>query len=377
MELSPKQQGFELIKKAKKILLVTKDNPNTDVIGSLLALGIALEKMDKEVDMITTGKLNPSFSFLPNFGKLKNNLKNNKNFVITLDTSKTKIGQFSYDFDNDGNKLNIYITPKEGEYDSKHITTKKEGLKYDLVVCLGSVDLDSIGIVYEQNTELFYETPIINIDNQPSNELFGEVNLVDLKASSTAEILYPFLEFIDKNNIDDKVATCILSSIIASTNSFQASNTTPQAFNLASELISLGADQQKIIQSLYKNKSLDSLKLWGRALARVKFDDDYKIAWTLITSDDFKKTNSSEKELEGIENELTTSIADAEIIIILYEQEGKVSGVIKTLKKSNLEILSRRFDVSPQDALIKINFKNKTLLEAEQIVFEKIRTKIE
>ena len=158
MELSPKQQGFELIQKSKKILLVTKENPEIDSIGSLLAIGIALERLDKEVDMVANGKLNPAFSFLPSFDKVKESLKNNKNFVITLDTSETKIGQFSYDFDNDGNKLNIYITPKDGDYDSKNITTKKVGSQYDSIICLGSLDLESIGTVYDQNTELFYES---------------------------------------------------------------------------------------------------------------------------------------------------------------------------------------------------------------------------
>ena len=376
MEMSPKQQGFELIQKSKKILLVTKKNPDADSIGSLLAIGIALEKIDKEIDMVANGKINPAFSFLPHFDKVKNNLKNNKNFVITLDTSETKIGQFSYDFDNDGNKLNIYITPKDGDYDSKHITTKKVGSQYDLIICLGSSDLESIGTVYDQNTELFYETPIINIDNQPANELYGEVNIIDLKASSTAEALYPFLEFFDKNAIDAKIATCILSSIIFSTKSFQATNTTPQAFNLASELISLGADQQKIIHNLYKNKSLNSLKLWGRALARIKFDNDYKIAWTLITADDFKKTDSSEKELQGLEDELAASITEAEIVIVLYEREKEISVLIKTLKKSNLEILSNRFNTPSQNNLISFSLKDKTLLEAEQSVFEKIKTKL-
>ena len=72
MELSPKQQGFELIQKSKKILLVTRENPDTDSIGSLLAIGIALEKLDKETDMVANGIINPAFSFLPHFDKVKN-----------------------------------------------------------------------------------------------------------------------------------------------------------------------------------------------------------------------------------------------------------------------------------------------------------------
>lgn len=376
MELSPKQQGFELIQKSKKVLLVTKRNPNPDLIGSMLAMGIALEKLDKEVDMVATGEISPLLKFLPRFDQVKRDIKSVKNFIISLDTRETKIDQFSYDFDKDGNKLNIYITPKDGDYDSKHITTKKVGFQYDLIICLGSPDLEAIGTIYDQNTELFYETPIINIDNHSSNELYGEINIVDLKASSTAEVMYSFLEFFNNKAIDVDIATCVLSGIISSTKSFQAANTTPQAFTLASQLVSLGADQQKIIHNLYKNKSLDSLKLWGRALARIKFDNDYKIAWTLITSDDFKKTNSSDSGLAGIEDELAASIAEAEIVIVLYEKEKGVSGIIKSVKKSNLEILANRFDVSPQNDLIYLNFKEKTLLEAEQSIVEKIKTKL-
>lgn len=375
MELLPKQQGLELIQKSKKVLLVTRKDPNVDSIGSMLAMGIVLEKLDKEVDMVSTGIISPILSFLPRFNQVKNKLKGSKNFVISLDTSKTKIDQFSYDFDKDGNKLNIYVTPKEGNYDSKHITTKTVGSKYDLIVCLNSPDLESLGVIYDQNSELFYETPIINVDHQSSNELYGEVNIIDLKASSTAEVLYSFLEFFGSNLIDVDIATCVLSSIIASTKSFQTQNATPKAFTLASQLISLGADQQKIIHHLFKNKSLDSLKLWGRALARVKFDLENKIVWTRLAKDDFKKTNAGESSLLGIEDELASSILGAEVVLVLYEKENNIKGIIKVLKKSNLEALSSRFDTIPQNDLIHLNFRDKSLFEAEEEILRKIKIK--
>lgn len=373
MELSPRQQGFELIQKSKKILLVTKKNPTTDSIGSILAMGIILEKLKKEIDLISNGPIDSALSFLPYFDRLRGDLKSSKDFIISVDTSNTKIDQFSYDFDDDGNKLNIFITPKDGTFDTQHITAKTAGFKYDLIVCVNCRDLDDLGALYDQNAELFYETPIINIDHQSSNELFGEVNIVDLKASSTAEVIYSFLESFGGSLIDADTATCILSSVIASTKSFQTANTTPKSFALASELISLGANQQNIIYNLFKNKSLDSLKLWGRALARIKFDEENKIAWTLISSDDFKKTNSDDKNLVGVEEELATSVSGAEIVLILYERDNGIFGTLKAVKRSSLEKLSNALNVAPQNDLLNLQLGKKTLSEAEQEILKKIK----
>lgn len=373
MELSLKQQNFELIQKSKKILLVTRQYPTADSIGSILALGLVLEKMNKEVDMVCSGPILSLLSFLPKFNLIQKNIKSAKSFVISLDTSKTKIAQLSYDFDKDGNKLNIYITPEKGVYDSKNISTKTLGFKYDLIIVLDCPDLEILGPIYDQNTELFYETPIINIDHRISNEQYGEINFVDAKASSTAEVLYFFLESLGKNLIDADVATCILTSIIASTKSFQSSNITPKVFSIAAQLVSFGADRQKIIQNIFKNKSLSCLKLWGRALARVKYDHKSKIVWTLVAKDDFLKTNSSAKDLQGIEDELISSVPDAETILILYEDGNQIQGIIKAAKQPNLKVLASCFNSTAKNNLIYLNLKGKTIVEAEKEILAKLK----
>lgn len=374
MEFSLRQQIFELIKKSKNILLATRYYPNEDSIGSLLALSMVLEKMGKKTDMVSAGPLSSTLSFLPRFSQIANNIKTSKNFVISLDTKDIKVAQFSYDFDNDGNRLNIYITPEIGSYDSKHVSTKTLGFKYDLAIILDCPDLETLGSIYDQNTELFYETPIVNIDHRSSNEQYGEVNFIDTKATSTAEVLYSFLESFDKSLIDSNIATCILTGITASTKSFQISNITPRTFTIAAQLVSLGADQQKVIQQIFKNKTLSSLKLWGRALARIKYDSENKIVWTLITHQDFEKTEASFDDLLGIEEELALSVSEAKIILILYEKgDRQISGIIRA-SKNTLINLAEHLKASPQnDDSIYIDLKDKTLLDAEQYILTKLK----
>lgn len=374
MELSIQQQIHQLIEKSKEILLVTRKNPTEDSIGSLLAMGFVLEKMGKEIDAVCSGPTPTTLSFLPKTNEINSQIKDSKKFIISLDTSQTKVAQLSYDSDQDGNTLNIYITPKEGKFSKEHITTKDSGFSYDLIIIIDSPDLEDLGLVYEKNTELFYETPIINIDHHPTNEQYGEINLVDITATSTAEVLYNLLESLDKNIIDEKIATCLLTSIISTTRSFQLPTTTPRAFSIAAELISLGADQQKIIQNIFKNKSLAKLRLWGRALARIKHDSENKLTWTLITQQDFLRTKTSLKDLDGVGEELATLISDSEILLLLYEKEAnKIQAVIKSPKNKKLDHLAQVLGATLQNNQIYLNFKDKNLLEVEKEIVTKIR----
>lgn len=375
MELSAKQQIHELIKKSKHILLITKQDFNEDSIGSLLAMGLVLEKMGgHEVDMVCAGMIASSLKFLPTYDKVEDSVDGSKNFVITLDTSESKVAQFSYDFDEDGNKLNIYITPEHGNYNTKHVVTKPSGFKYNLIVCIDCSDLEKLGKIYEENTELFYETPIINIDSSSTNEQFGEVNLVDVTASSTAEVLYSLVESFGEKYIDENIANCLLTGIVAGTRSFQTAATTPKSFTVAAQLIAMGADQQKIVKNIFKNKSLSTLKLWGRALARVQFDEEKKIAWTLINCQDFQKTDSkNENDIFGVEEEIIMSVDLAETVIIFYEFEpGKVKAIFKVTKDVEREKIRDIFMGKKRNGLISIDFDNINLVDVEKVVLDKL-----
>ena len=58
--------------------------------------------------------------------------------------------------------------------------------------------LESInnGETYHNNTGFFNKTPIINIDHKSENEQFGNINLIDITASTTAEIIFSLFKKI-------------------------------------------------------------------------------------------------------------------------------------------------------------------------------------
>src|SRR6202042_3084276 len=129
----------------------------------------------------------------------------------------------------------------------------------DLIIVLEAGSLENLGKIYEQHTDVFFETPKINIDNKANNEYFGAINLVDVTATSVAEILAELLQKYEDQLIDEDVATCLLAGIISKTHSFQHVLTTPKAFLKASELVALGGRQQEVVKHIYKTKSLPLL----------------------------------------------------------------------------------------------------------------------
>lgn len=318
--LTQEQQIFEQINKASNILITFRKTWNGDAVASALALFLFLKKMDKNIELAAE-KFNPDklYSFLPGYEGINQALDNPRKFIISLDTAKTKVSQIRYT--QEENKLNFVISPKDGFFTSTDVSSGSSNFKYDLIIAVGTPDLESLGQIYDKDTEFFYQTPIINIDHNSSNEGFGQINFIELTAVSTSELVFSLFESFGRDLVDEDIATCLLTGMIAETRSFKTNNVTPQALLTASQLMSLGARREEIVNYLYRSRSLNVLKLWGRVLARLSGGLDNKLVWSTLGSTDFLKTNSTEKDLTDVIDELIVNIPQAKIIAIIYENE--------------------------------------------------------
>lgn len=348
MALNTNQQIFETIQKSNHPLIAFRKNWNGDAVAASLALRSILRKLGKPtVDVASDGFSAPKkFTFLPEVGAIKPNINNLRKLIISLDVAQNKIGDLHYEMQ--GDKLNIFVSPEEKNIDAKNISTALSDYRYDLALILDTPDLESLGNVYHQNSDFFYRTPVVNIDHSPSNEQFGQINLVEMNATSTAEILFNFLESLNPQLIDDEVATYLLAGMISKTRSFKSSNVTPRTLGIASQLIARGARREEIIKNLYQTKTIGTLKLWGRVLMRLKSDSSAKIVWSLITRDDFITSGAEEEELPEVIDELIASSPEANTVVLFYEipyinsTETKICCLLKTLKGAAADKLISR-----------------------------------
>jgi nanoRNase/pAp phosphatase (c-di-AMP/oligoRNAs hydrolase) len=408
--LNQEQQVFEQISKANTILVTTNRAAGGDAVASALATYLFLKKLDKNVELVFGGNTTSSstlsstttdlstgeslsedtsvvtnkpnnkdgqFSFLPAFDQIKSKLDNLRKFVISLNIGQTKVGQIQYKVE--GDLLNFIVAPIDGFFTKEDVSTSSSNFKFDLIIVVAVQDLESLGSIYEQNTDFFFKTTIINIDHQPANESFGQINIININAVSTTETLYNLFTAHNKELINEDIATCLLTGIITATKSFKTNNISPAALTTASQLITLGARREEIVNNLYRSRSLNLLKLWGIVLARMTGGDDNKVISSMINNDDFKKTTTGPDDLSDVIDELIINIPQAKIIVLVYEriedEQKKTEAIVYGVKNLDVYTLLNNFNPSGNKSLIKL-ISDKPIKEFEKELTDILNEKI-
>ncbi len=272
---------LKILKKFSSFLLAIHENPDGDGVGSMLALALALKKMKKRVVCFSPDPVPKNLSFLPASDKIVNELP---------------------------------------------------GKKFDIIIALDAGDKKRIGLKW---SHLQYRA-LINIDHHPQKKPFGNLNLVETKTSSTAEILY-FL--IQKLNIQDhKIANCLLTGIFTDTGSFQHANTLPQTLEVAADLMKQGANLNKIAQQTYQNKSLPALKIWGRALTRTLQDKKKGVTLSAITQKDFEELGAKPEDLDGVVSIINTAEGTKYAMLLSEQEKNKIKASLRSEKGRGVDV---------------------------------------
>jgi len=223
----PWEAAAELLRNARRVLLIAHVSPDGDALGSTLALTFALRNMGKHAVPTCQDQPHPRFGFLPGVHEVRQALP-------------------------------------PGEH-------------FDLIIALDSSDIARLGTIYqpEQHAAL----PLLVIDHHITNTAFGTVNVIDPSASSTAEIVFALLKHMG-TPITPEIANALLTGVITDTQAFRTSNTTPQTLANAVELMRLGGNLQEITRQALVLRPFDSLRLLGAGLASAQLEE--RVAYAVI-----------------------------------------------------------------------------------------------
>ena len=380
--LNEAKQIEKLLEGKKNVLICFGKNSTGDAIASSVALAQYLEKLGKRVDIVSEGfELPKNLKFLKKAATIKSNFSHLQKFIITVDSEKSGVHELSYDLKDE--KLRIFITPKKGFLTRDDVRTAQSDFKYDIIFVLGTQDYEKLGSIYDNNTELFYDKPVINIDYNTTNEHFGQINIIESTTTSVGEILFNIFQNWGEENINKNIATALLTAIIVNTRSFKTQNIKPHTLYLASKLMGLGADRDYIVQNLYRTRSLSTLKLWGQALSHINNDKSIRLVWTSITRDDFIRSGAHTNELYDIVDELISNSPEADMTLLFHEQtdaEGKtpcVHIILDVTKEHNAnELLKTYQPINGNKKQATAIVTNKTLKEVEEEVIAHIKKQV-
>jgi nanoRNase/pAp phosphatase (c-di-AMP/oligoRNAs hydrolase) len=371
MGFTPQEQLKEQIAKSNNILICVGRNSDGDSLGAALALYSFLKKIDKKVDIISPHMILEKYSFMPYADMITHKIQGARDYIFSLDIDKNDLHQLRYEVEEQ--KLKIFITAKSGEIEKDDLSLESSRFNYDLIFIIGATDLENLGNIYDENPELFYEIPVVNIDHKPSNEHFGKINLVELSASSTAEVMFNLLTGIDESRIDEESATNLLTGIISATESFQNKKTTPKVFLAAASLVSKGANKQDIVRYLYKTRSISMLKLMGKAMINLKYNSQYKLAWSVIESGEFMEEGTSAENMGMVARELANNSPEFELMMIIYPATDGINGVINFSERNDLNELVKALNGKIEEGQINFKLSGSDTETAEKEALNKIR----
>ncbi len=178
---------------------------------------------------------------------------------------------------------------------------------------------------------------LINIDHHLDNDMFGTANLVEAQGSACATILYKLFGMMDVP-ISPQIAENLYVGILTDTGRFQYSSTDSETFEIAGKLLDMGVSPIEIFQKVYERQSVGGLRLLGRVLGRLRFDEEGCVAYSWVEQEDLKDNDATMDDTENFVNYLR-SIEKAEVAFILKQgPDGEVRGSMRS--KGSIDVAS-------------------------------------
>ena len=253
------------VRSSDRFVVVTHENPDGDALGSMLATTLGLRALGKDASMYLTG-----------------------------------------------------TAPLPAEYAFLQLDGLSRTLPDDLGQrVLVAVDCANERRIGEAETGVEGARLVVNVDHHHDNDRFGDVVLIDDRASSTAEIVRDILRELDVA-LTPELAQALYVGLVTDTGRFQYSNTTPKALELAAELVAAGADVQGVFQHVYETVQFAKLKLLARALERAQLYEGGGLVVSYLLRDDFAEVGAEEPYSEGIIDHLR-SVEGSEMVALIRE----------------------------------------------------------
>jgi len=259
-------QIIQQLNKSNHVLIASHTNPDGDAIGSLLAVGLALDFLNKKIVLYNESPIPAVYRFLP--------------FIELI------------------------------EHEIKDLSV------FDTAVILDCGNIQRIG----RSAEIISRIPvIINIDHHITNTNFGTCRLVDASACSTAEITYGIIKKMGIR-INHAIATSIYTGILTDTGSFRFSNTNLNAFTICEEMIASGVKPYEVARHVYGTYSLGRIRLLNLALDSIEISENGKLSMMTITRDMIEETGTQPEDVDGLIN-YVRRIEDVKLAVLIHEDK--------------------------------------------------------
>ena len=289
---------FDFIDNFKKIIITSHENPDPDALGSEYALCKVLLAKGYNASIMTCEEIPVKCEFIDS-GRLIN--------VVSRDS-----------------------------------TFESDALTQTALIVLDTNTASNTGFFYNLIKDKINDVFIIDHHEIDKNHFNKKTNLINVKASSTCEIIYELSEYCGYK-MDHDFAQAVFAGILYDTGLFVYPKTEYKTMQIASDLLKACVKPNIVYSNLYETNSLSSLKLQSLVFSRIKFFNNNTIALQVMLKEDLENLNARFEDGDSIIN-LPMKCRD--ILVSVFFKENK-DGVMRCSlrSKENIDVssIARKF----------------------------------
>lgn len=326
-------KALDLVETSKKILITSHVRPDGDSCGSVKAMTLALNSMDKEVWPLFLSPVSQWYQFL--FEAPISVLGDN----VQLDDLRN--GQNGWD-------------------------------EFDLVIIIDTNSYVQLPVFDEWLKE--YKNrggKVLVLDHHVTSDNLGDAELVNTEAAAAAEVVFDFIAY-SGTKITPEMAKAMFVSLASDTGWFRFGNKDGRVYRRAAGLIDLGADPAKLYQKLHQNFLLPKVKLLAKVLEGLELYLDDKVAVKVVRQSDFQETGSNGRDTEGIIEE-GQKIGSVRAAAMFVEQpDGRFKCSLRSKGEVNVRKIAQKYGGGGHDFAAGVIF-DVPLDEAKNIVISELK----
>lgn len=236
----------DFISQAPSIGIVIGGDQNLDKTAAALALFLSLKEIGKNVQVVSRKEPVVEISNLVGIDKIKKEFEGAvKTLVISVPYHDGDIEKVSYNIEGDRLNVNLFAETNGISFRDQDIQFIKKGSSPTLIFAIGISSQDKLTEIVDMGVGI----RAVNIDNNPTNSLYGDLVFVDPNFSSTSEIVAKILSEVSLPITVD-VAQNLMDGLSRATSDFSSSKTSPYAFEAAALLLKSGAKRSARVRGV-------------------------------------------------------------------------------------------------------------------------------
>jgi hypothetical protein len=186
-------------------------------------------------------------SFLKPQKIFENDVHSLRDFIISLNKEKADKLRFA----KDGEIVKIYITPYKSTITSQDLTYEEGDFNVEMVLAIGISTQEELDSVIAAHGRILHEATVATINPGAAAGQLGSINWSEVDITSASAMVMTLLQELGlPTGISPEIATALLTGIVAGTDRFSNTKTTPKIMELSAQLMSSGADHQLVTSSI-------------------------------------------------------------------------------------------------------------------------------